>query len=197
MSSTSQLHTSQLHIILGPMFSGKSTYLINKINNLLATQNIQTGDILVINHSSDTRYDIDKICSHDGIKIDCKSFQNLNDTYNTLLESSTWDNLKYIFIDESQFFNDLYEFVKTTLITSNKQIYIAGLDGDFKQEPFKNSKILDLIPWATTITKLNAKCYICNNIAPYTKRICNNTNQTILIGGSETYQPVCIKHLNN
>jgi thymidine kinase len=188
---------SQLHIILGPMFAGKSTYLINKINDLLATQTIQNGNILVINHSSDARYDINKICSHDGIKIDCKSFQNLNDAYNTLIETNTWNNIKYIFIDESQFFNDLYDFVKTTLISTNKHIYIAGLDGDFKQESFKNSKILDLIPWATSITKLNAKCYICQNTAPYTKRLINISNQTILVGGSETYQPVCINHLNN
>ena len=188
---------SQLHIILGPMFAGKSTYLINKINNLLATQNIKIGDIMIINHSSDSRYDINKICSHDGFKIDCKSFYSLNDAYNTLIETGIWNNIKYIFIDESQFFNDLFEFVKNTLNTTNKHIYIAGLDGDFKQEPFKNSKILDLIPWATSITKLNAKCYICNHTAPYTKRLTNISDQAILVGGSETYQPVCINHLNN
>ena len=194
MDLTSQ---SQLHIILGPMFAGKSTYLINKINDLLTTQTIQVGELITINHSSDSRYDIDKICSHDGFKIDCKTFNNLNDAYNTLIETDAWDKIKVIFIDESQFFNDLYNFVKTTLITTNKQIYIAGLDGDFKQESFKNSKILDLIPWATSITKLNSKCYICQNTAPYTKRLTNISNQTILVGGSETYQPVCINHLNN
>jgi thymidine kinase len=188
---------SQLHIILGPMFAGKSTYLINKINDLLETQTIHVGELITINNSNDSRYDINKICSHDGFKIDCKTFNNLNDAYNTLIETEAWNNIKFIFIDESQFFNDLYDFVKTTLINTNKQIYIAGLDGDFKQESFKNSKILDLIPWATTITKLNAKCYICNKIAPYTKRLTNKSNQIILVGGSETYQPVCIKHLNN
>lgn len=194
MSTTTIL--SELHIILGPMFAGKSTYIINKFNDLAINKQIKNETILLINHSSDSRYDTNKICNHNGIKIDCKTASNLSELFNNIQNTTTWDNIHYILIDESQFFNDLYDVVKTLLQMPNKQIYIAGLDGDFKQEPFHNSKILNLIPYATSVTKLTAKCYICNHIAPFSKRL-TNINQTILIGGSETYQPACINHLHS
>ena len=79
---------------------------------------------------------------------------------------------------------------------NNLQIFICGLDGDYKQEPFTNSRILDLIPYSTNITKLNAKCSYCGNTAPFTKRI-TNSSETILVGGADDYKPVCLLHLEN
>jgi thymidine kinase len=197
---------SELNLVLGPMFAGKSTYLINKATDLIDLGAICLDKILLINHSSDSRYANNKICTHNGIHISALSLTNLSDIVNEINKetdttsdttSDKYKYLKYIFIDEGQFFNDLYESIKLLLKNTNLniQITICGLDGDFKQEPFENSKILDLIPYATNITKLTAKCFTCGNTAPFTKRI-TKSNETILVGGADDYQPVCILHLS-
>ena len=188
-----------LHIIIGPMFAGKSTYLINTIQSLL-DNSISIKDkkqtlesILIINHSSDKRYSSkSEICTHDNKKMSSLSLNKLEEVF-TNTEISI-DNKIYIIIDEGQFFNDLYESVKILLIKYKKKIYIGGLDGDYKQEQFHTSRLFDLIPYATTITKLTAKCVECNDIAPFTKRIVNYGEQ-ILVGGADSYKPVCLNHL--
>lgn len=186
----------RLNLILGPMFAGKSTYMIDTIERLIGTSECNLEDIVIINHSSDSRYDTGKICSHNGRKISSITTTNLSDIPKTVLE-----NAKYIFIDEGQFFNDLYSVITDLIIPSRKNkeqptkyIYISGLDGDFHQKPFTNSRLLELIPYACNITKLTAKCYKCDNIAPMTKRLINS-NETILIGGADMYQPCCMIHL--
>ena len=176
------------------MFAGKTTELINNIQTLLDNSKEQILDsILIINHISDIRYSKDsEICTHDNKKIPCLSLNNLNDIFtNTDINIS---NKKYIFIDECQFFSDLYESVKTLLLKYNKKIYISGLDGDYKQEPFYASRMFDLIPYASTVKKLNAKCVDCNENAHFTKRIIYSKEQ-ILVGGSDSYKPVCLNHL--
>ena len=187
----------ELTLILGPMFAGKSTYLITKANELLSN-GANENELLLINHSSDIRYDINKICSHNGEKIHSKSYNTLSTIMNNIQENNAlFCNIKYIFVDEGQFFNDLYETIKKLMINNSRrdlQIFISGLDGDYKQEPFQNSRILDLIPFASNIIKLTAKCNICNQKAPFTKRIVNSS-ETILIGGADNYHPVCITHL--
>ena len=210
----------ELCLILGPMFAGKSTYLINKVHELLCN-GAHASEILLINHSRDTRYDTTNtnICTHDGNKYKAISTHNLQTIINSIInipvdDTSTtttnkYSHIKHILIDEGQFFDDLFIAIKTLILseygnnkkqnnTQDKQdkkyIYICGLDGDFKQEPFDNSRILDLIPYTTQLIKLNARCYICNKTAPYTKRIIN-CNDTILVGGADMYQPSCIMHL--
>ena len=188
---------TNLHIILGPMFAGKSTYLINTIQSLLDNsitheeKNKTLEEILIINHSSDNRYSSkSEICTHDGKKMPSLSLNKLDE----LLINIDFSKKKYIFIDEGQFFNDLFETVKLLLIKFKKTIYIGGLDGDYKQEPFSMSRLFDLIPYATSVTKLTSKCVECNEIAPFTKRIIKS-NEQILVGGSDSYKPVCLNHL--
>ena len=191
---------SNLHIILGPMFAGKSTYLINTIQSLINNNSNSEEDkinifnsILIINHSSDNRYSTEsEICTHDNKKMPSLSLTKLGDIFK--IDNLNIDSKTYIIIDEGQLFNDLYDSVKTLLIKYKKTIYIGGLDGDYKQEPFKDSRILDLIPYATSIIKLNAKCIDCNENAPFTKRLIYSDEQ-ILVGGSESYKPVCLNHL--
>jgi thymidine kinase len=194
---------ASLHIIMGPMFAGKSTSLINKIQDLLKNGILQT-DILIFNHQIDNRYSEESsVCTHDGKKIQSKPINKINDILN-LEECNT---PKYIFIDEAQFFDDLY-LIKTLLFNNQHTIYISGLDGDYKQQPFIYNttntntntntncytSILTLIPLATSICKLNAKCNDCGEPAPFTKRTIVS-NELILVGGSDDYKPVCIKHL--
>lgn len=182
---------SELNITFGPMFAGKTTYLINTIKSLLDNSNTNLEEILIINHSSDDRYSNNSICTHDNKKMPSLSLMKLEDIFNSSIDIS---NKKYIFIDECQFFCDLYESVKTLLFKYKTKIYLVGLDGDYKQEPFYSSHLFDLIPYANTVTKLTAKCSECNETAPFTKRIiCSD--EKFLVGGSDSYKPVCLNHL--
>ena len=169
------------------MFAGKTTSLINKANSI---NKLENKDVFVINHSSDERYSKNTfVTSHDNLQIPCNPMLTLN----TIFENDI-SNINYIFINEGQFFPDLYDVIKKLLFEYKKIIYVCGLDGDYKQEPFPNCKLLELIPYSTTVEKLNAKCSICNNKAPFTKRIINSTD-IFLVGGSEIYKPMCLAHL--
>jgi thymidine kinase len=185
----------ELHITMGPMFSSKSTSLITKATNLL-NDNIGRNEILMINHIFDNRYSKESnISTHDGKHMSSKSLQTLNNIFN--IDSEDYidmTDIKYIFIDEAQFFKGLFQVVKKLLFEHNKIIYLAGLDGDYKQDQFKESDLLTLIPYASSVQKLNANCTVCNKPAPFTKRLIASESQ-IVIGGSSDYQPVCINHL--
>lgn len=170
----------QLHLILGPMFSGKSTKLINE---LLRYKSLNK-QIFSIKPSIDNRYSIDHITTHDGISIPaCETDKLLNVTipYNT----------DVIGIDEAQFFQDLLPFVQKY---RSYTIIIAGLDGDTNQQKFGD--ILNLIPIADTYHKSYAFCKICQDgtPAPFTKSI-HHKNSQIHIGGKKEYIAVCKKHL--
>ena len=188
----------ELHLVIGPMFAGKTTNLINKVNELVQI-GVPLNEILLVNHSSDSRYNNkSKICSHDGISIDSYSQENLYQL--DMTSDNCFPEKKYLFIDEGQFFTDLYETVLDIMKVFKKKhrmltIYIFGLDGDFQQKPFNNgSHLLELIPFASSITKLSAKCYLCNAPAAFSKRLVESTEQ-VLVGGSNVYQPSCFQHL--
>lgn len=178
-----------LHIIMGPMFSGKSTELIRLIREYKFIEK----NILVIKHcSDDCRYAESKICTHDQQKEDCMSLGNLLD----LQYSEEYSKAEIIFIEEAQFFNGLEEFIKKGMEENKKSFIIAGLDGDFKREPF--GEILNLIPYSNKVTKLNALCKFCKNgtEAPFTKRLSKST-KLHLIGGADSYASVCRYHYDN
>ena len=178
-----------LHIIMGPMFSGKSTELIRLIREYKFIEK----NILVIKHSSDDcRYAESKICTHDQQKEDCISLSELE----KIRESSEYKNAEIVFIEEAQFFEGLSGFIKEGMESLNKSFIIAGLDGDFKREPF--GEILSLIPYSNKVTKLNALCKFCKNgtEAPFTKRLTNSKEQH-LVGGEDKYASVCRYHYNH
>lgn len=183
----------KLEIYMGPMFAGKTTNFINLIKKHLELVDNDNDKILVINHKYDTRYVEDEtfaIATHDLYTFPANSLNKLSDIY----KLKNFNIAEYIFIDEAQFFEDLYDEVKSLLFDYNKNIFITGLDGDFKQIPFTNSRMLELIPFASKVEKFVSKCYICNGDAPFTKRMVISDSK-ILIGGEDEYQPSCIKHL--
>ena len=184
---------NELHLFIGPMFAGKSTQLIKKLRELYDS-GINADRIILINHILDNRYnDKSSITTHNGDSVNSIPLSKLNDIFNnSIIDLESKD---FILIDEGQFFNDLYSTV-VKLLKHGKTIYISGLDGDYLQKPFADSGLLDLIPYSTSVIKLNARCSVCNKNAPFTKRIINSSEK-ILIGGADDYQPVCIKHLDN
>tara|TARA_Y100000389_G_C17399230_1_gene484336 strand:- start:563 stop:1108 length:546 start_codon:yes stop_codon:yes gene_type:complete len=181
------MSTGFLHIICGPMFSGKTTYLINEINTL----KLFKKNILIINSKKDNRVSEDAIKTHNNIKYEAIKYEDL--TIDDIQEIiNTYDT---ICIDEAQFFSNLVVFVDT-LLKESKHIIVAGLNGDSNQQKF--GYIPDLIPLCNKITKLSAVCNICNDGTPgdFTKikSEINKTNQ-VLIGDNSIYMAVCRKHL--
>jgi thymidine kinase len=182
MSHINMNKLSYLEIILGPMFSGKTSRLVE------IYKQCQFCDIpvLVINHCFDNRYDDTLLSTHDKIMIPCIRVTNLYDLNTRYFEEL--NKAQIILINEGQFFNDLYIWVETILQT-NKKIYICGLDGDFERKKF--GKILDLIPLCDKVTKLSSLCSICKDGTHgiFSMRITNEIEQTVI--GSDNYIPVC------
>jgi thymidine kinase len=196
MSNPTNNSHSYLEIILGPMFSGKTSRLV-EIYNQCKFCNIS---VAVINHTIDNRYDDDLLSTHDKIKIPCIKTDKLMDIYAEFIdleEITTISRLKdkskvgssdVILINEGQFFPDLLEFVNK-LLKKDKQIYICGLDGDFERKKF--GQIIDLIPLCDKVEKLTSLCSLCKNGTKgiFTMRLTKEKEQTIV--GSENYIPVC------
>jgi len=176
-------NSSELHVIIGPMFSGKTTELINIANRYSSISNV-----LIINHTLDDRYSTNDLVSHSQIKIPCSYTNNLL----SILPDT--DNFDIICINEAQFFENLYNFCNIILKKNNKKIYVSGLDGDYNQQKF--GEIIDIIPLSNTVQKLNSLCKICNNgtLAHFTKRL-NQYTEQVHIGSDKDYIPVCRTHL--
>lgn len=194
---------SYLKLILGPMFSSKSSSLLSEINRYKYI----TDKILVINSVLDIKrhpdMNINKgigyMKTHDGKTFPAIMLKNLKE-----LKSNDYFNIKYnyadiILIDEGQFYNDLYDFVNIEVFKSKKKFIVAGLSSDYNMKPIGD--IINLIPIADDIIKLSALCVICKDGTPasFTKLIKNqkdeHDNQTnVLIGASDSYSPCCRYH---
>lgn len=170
-----------LEIILGCMYAGKTSRLISIYKHNLIAE-IPT---VVINHIDDKRYDNKKMSTHDKVMIECIQAKNLYDIFET--NKTLLDTKEAFIINEGQFFTDLYEVVRLLVRDHNKSVYVGGLDGDYKMHKF--GQILDLIPLCDKVEKLHAICSICKKPAAFTKRLTNETKQTVI--GSDNYIPVC------
>ena len=178
----------EINLIIGCMFSGKSTEMIRIVNRYKKLENIK---LLVINNKKDQRYGVNIISTHNKLQIDCISLDKLM----SLKINMDFINSDVIFIEEAQFFPDLYSFCNFSANVLNKKLYVLGLNGDYLKRPFGD--ICRLIPECDTIKKLDAFCKYCNNGTPatFTKRIVDD-NKLELIGVNE-YVPVCRYHYLN
>jgi thymidine kinase len=177
-----------LNLILGPMFSGKSTRLIEYIRKY-KTLGLE---MIVIKPSIDIRYtNINEICTHNLDKEKCISINidNLDDIFKLDLYKKT----QVFFIEESQFFNNTFNIIKKMTDNDNKIVYLSALNGDSNREIF--GEIHKLIPLADNIEFLRALCTICNDGTDgiYSKRLSNDKCQ-IFVAGVDKYQALCRKH---
>ena len=175
-----------LHLILGPMFAGKTTKLFNIIENLKENNN---NNFLLIKHIIDKRYNSSttNIINHNQKSIDCIGLDKLID----IITNEQYINNKYILIDEGQFFSDIIEFIKIAIEKDNKHIYITGLNGDSNRNPFSN--ISKLISIANKVDILDSNCSYCDDKGIFTLRT-TTSKKKILIGDDKIYKPVCRKH---
>jgi len=168
-----------LEIILGPMFSGKTTRIIQIYKEYAYIQK----DICVINYAGDKRYDSSLLSTHDKTMIPCVNAETLDSVLHE------WIGCDVVIINEGQFFADIYETVLYMVDDLGKKVYICGLDGDFKRNKF--GRLLDLIPHSNAVQKLNSLCAICKNgkKAIFSKRVSQESDQVVI--GSDNYIPLC------
>jgi thymidine kinase len=174
-----------LSIIMGNMFSGKTSELIRRLKRL----KVIGKNILVVNSAKDTRSPEQVLKTHDNVKFNCLKVYDLFD----IINKPEFDAADIIAIDEAQFFPRLKKFVDCCLHV-NKSVILAGLDADSFQCKF--GELLDCVPIACDVTKLSALCMRCNDgtPGPFTKRIVDDKTLE-LIGGSDMYIAVCREHL--
>jgi thymidine kinase len=178
---------AHIEVIMGCMFSGKSTELIRRLRRHRAINQ----KIIVINSAKDTRSSDDVIKTHNWETFACMKITDLTTALNFIKN----DRYAVVAIDEAQFFVGLREFVQN-ISPYVKRIIIAGLDGDFLQRPFGD--IFDVIPLADEVIKLHALCMVCKNgtPAPFTKRFCEDTTTQEIVGDHDIYKAVCRKCLD-
>jgi len=176
---------AKLEIIMGNMFSGKTSELIRRLKRHRAI-----GDrIVVINSKKDTRNESEVLQTHDKSTFDCVK----TDSLISVVDSDEYHHAQVVAVDETQFFEGLRPFVEQAL-REDKHVILAGLDGDFRQQVF--GELLSVIPLAEEVTKLKALCMRCmdGTLGPFTKRTVKNGEQE-LVGDSDVYRAVCRMHL--
>jgi thymidine kinase len=176
---------ARLEIIMGNMFSGKTSELIRRLKRHSAI-----GDtVLVINSKKDVRNEGDFLQTHDRSTFDCLKTNVLADVFGT----QKYFDAVVVAVDEAQFFEGLRPFVEQAL-KDCKHVILTGLDGDFKQQVF--GELLYLVPLADDVTKLKALCMECMNgtLGPFSKRTSSSTEQE-LVGDVDVYRAVCRMHL--
>ncbi len=177
-----------LHIIMGPMFCGKTNRLLNE----LLCFDIVGAPVFYLNSSYDTRTD-EPFSTHHPL---VKTLGNIRGA-KTLHLMSFYEECKaydVIGIDEAQFFTDLEEFVLAMVEREGKRVIVAGLSSNFKRERF--GAILDLIPFADRVEKLSSLCIACTQKrkikeAHFSYRLCKNDDGETLVGGKNEYVPLC------
>lgn len=167
----------QIQVIFGPMFSGKSTELMRRVRRFQIAQ----YKCIVIKYVRDTRYSKEQLATHDRYTMSAVSACLLSDVYTEALGCCV------IGIDEGQFFPDVVEFCED-MANRGKTVIVAALDGTFQRKAFGD--ILNLVPLAESVVKLNAVCMECYREASYTKRL-GAEKEVEVIGGADKYHSVC------
>ena len=175
-----------LHLILGPMFSGKSTRLLQHYQTWSQLVDVR---VCMIKPNMDTRYTSDAVvCTHNHHTQPCQLIPVDG------LRTFTTD-AKVVLIEEGQFFVGLYDFVFHAITVDRKRVYVSALNGDAYRRPFGD--IPQLLPLCSEVEYLHALCSYCRDATPgiYSLRVVNATaEETIVVGGAETYAAVCLHH---
>ncbi len=178
----------KLIVITGPMFSGKTSRLIE----LLEREMLAGRNTMLFKPEIDKRYDNNSVTTHKGIKLPAIVVNMDNNGVNKIYESSK--NADAIGIDEAQFWNhnSILPDIADKIAGENKMVYIAALNKNHFGIPFKTS--MEIMARADQIYSLTAVCAKCGEDATFTQRIINGKEtfgEAIKIGGKESYEPRC------
>ena len=187
-----------LDLIFGPMMACKTTELLRR---LIVDTEIGCN-VKYITHSHDTRLHSGKesqysthnpLLKHDEqiSKIKMIKLSSMSQIFDEGI--SNLSNIDVIGIDEAQFFDDLYEVVKTLVEKHSIKVIVSGLDGDSNRQTF--GKILSLIPLADSVVKILPYCMNCSTkkkrvLAPFTYKK-SMSSSLVDVGGCDKYMPVC------
>lgn len=174
-----------IEVITGPMFAGKSEELIRRIKRLEYAHK----KTLVLKPKIDNRYSENEIVSHSKIKTRSINIETAQD----ILKYVDRDT-EAVVIDEVQFLDHEIVHVVEDLANRGIRVIVAGLDRDFRGEPFQNMP--ELLALAEDVTKLTAICMRCGAPATRTQRLVNGEpasydDPIIIVGASESYEPRC------
>lgn len=181
-------HRGRVEVICGSMFSGKTEELIRRIRRAqIARQEVQVFKPMI-----DTRYAIEKVTSHNGQNFQAVPVVNSTELVNCMAASTT-----VVAIDEAQFFDAGLLEVVGVMAMGGIRVICAGLDLDFRGEPF--GPIPPLMCLAEEVTKLHAICAVCGEDASRTQRLVNGEaarydDPIIMVGASEAYEARCREH---
>lgn len=182
----SEHECGSIDLILGCMWSGKTTELLRRIDRYL----IAGKKAILLKPQKDVRYSETKVVTHSNSNNVQLSYtaQSVNSLFNDISMEDLVKNYDIIGIDEGNFFEEEIVSFCDILAFSGKKVIISALDGDYQRRKF--GFILDLIPKSEHIQKLSAICFGCKKKAYFTDRTSNETEQTV-IGGKDKYQSVC------
>lgn len=173
----------RIEVVCGSMFSGKTEELLRRVNRArIARQKVEIYKPVI-----DTRYSDDEVVSHDSNAVVSTPVEN---SQAILLLSSEAD---VVGIDEAQFFDEGLVDVCNQLADAGKRVIIAGLDMDFKGNPF--GPMPQLCAIAEDVTKVHAICVRCGNLAHISHRIVAGEKQ-VMLGELQEYEPLC-RHCYN
>lgn len=181
-------HSGWIETITGSMFSGKSEELIRRLRRgIYAKQKV-----VVFKPTIDDRYHKEKVVSHDGNEIEAINISTSREILNQDL-----DDVDVIGIDEVQFFDGEIVNIVEQLAKNGHRVVVAGLDMDFRGEPFE--PMPKLLAVSEQVTKLQAVCAVCGSPSSRTQRLINGEpakidDPIILVGANESYEPRCRAH---
>jgi thymidine kinase len=167
-----------IEVVCGSMFSGKTEELIRRLNRA----RIAKLKVEIFSPKADTRYLENALVSHDANSIPSTPVENAS---SILLLAS---DVHVVGIDEAQFFDAELPDVCNVLANKGVRVIVAGLDMDFKGQPFGTMPAIMAI--ADSVTKLQAVCMVCGNPALYSYRLIADESK-ILLGEKESYEPRC------
>lgn len=176
-----------IEVVIGPMYSGKSEELIRRLRRAkIAKQNV-----VVFKPQIDNRYSKEDVVSHNGDSINAIPISNAREIYNHI------DNkTQVVGIDEVQFFDEEIVEIAMNLADKGIRVIAAGLDMDFKGEPFGPTP--RLLAVAEFVDKIQAICSVCGQPANRSQRLINGEparydDPIIQVGAVESYEARCRK----
>ena len=181
-------HSGSIEVITGSMFCGKTEETIRRLRRAtIAKQKVQ-----VFKPKIDDRYSDKKVTSHDGHNFDAAPIQESREILDGLEEDTT-----VVAIDEAQFFDEDVIDICQELAENGVRVIVAGLDTDFRGEPFGPMPIL--MSKAEKVDKLHAICVVCGEEASRTQRLVNGIparydDPVVIVGAAELYEARCRDH---
>ncbi|MBA4420510.1 MAG: thymidine kinase [Anaerolinea sp.] len=181
-------HNGSVEVICGSMFSGKTDELIRRLRRAtIARQKVQ-----VFKPAIDIRYATEKVKSHAGSEFDALPVNHAVDIRQHIKADTT-----VVAIDEAQFFDLAVVDLVIELADSGMRVIVAGLDTDFRGEPFGLMPVL--MCNAEKVDKLQAICMVCGEPASRTQRLVNGQparydDPVVIVGAAELYEARCRQH---